>query len=91
VGEHIAMISDASAQQRTGIEQVNRAVTELDASTQQNHLLVANAGQASQELLAVAQQLSAAVGQFRLEAAAATPRLNTDASSPLHQPEHALA
>jgi len=72
VGEYIGMISTASVEQRAGIEQVNHAVAELDASTQQNHVLVAAAGQASQALQAVARQLGEAVGQFRLENAART-------------------
>jgi len=71
VGEYIRLISTASVEQRAGIEQVHHVVAELDASTQQNHALVAQAGLASQALQAVARQLGDAVGQFRLETAAA--------------------
>ena len=67
VGQFIAHISTASADQRQGIEQVNHAVAELDTSTQQNHALVEQAGQAAQALQSVAQQLDAAVGKFRLD------------------------
>jgi methyl-accepting chemotaxis protein len=66
VGEFVGHISTVSAEQREGIEQVNRTVAELDASTQQNHTLVEQAGQASQALQAVARQLDATVGQFSL-------------------------
>ena len=66
VGEHIDHIAAASTQQRAGIEQVNNAVAELDASTQQNQVLVEQAGEAAQALQDVARQLGDAVGQFRL-------------------------
>ncbi len=93
VGEFIALISGASAEQRTGIEQVNHAVSELDATTQQNHALVAQAGHASQALLSVARQLDEVVGRFRLAAsdaaAAATPPNPVPASSIHHEAQHA--
>jgi methyl-accepting chemotaxis protein len=73
VGEFIAHISTASVEQSHGIEQVNLAVADLDTATQQNHVLVEQAGQASQALQNVARQLDAAVGQFSLEPGRSTP------------------
>jgi methyl-accepting chemotaxis protein len=67
VGEFVTHISDATDRQREGIEMVNQSVGDLDASTQQNHVLVEQAGQAAQALQDVAQQLGQAVDQFQLD------------------------
>ena len=67
VGQHIEQISGASAEQRRGIEHVNAMVSELTGHTDDNHALVAEAGQASQTLQQVARQLDEAVGRFRLD------------------------
>ncbi len=66
VGQHITHISEASCQQRAGIDLVNQAVAELDASTHENHALVEQAAQAARALQDVAHQLSDSVGQFKL-------------------------
>ncbi|RZJ13149.1 MAG: methyl-accepting chemotaxis protein [Rubrivivax sp.] len=67
VGHHVDQISTASAEQRSGIEHVNTMVAELSGHTEDNHKLVAEAGQASQLLQQVADQLGVAVGRFRLD------------------------
>jgi methyl-accepting chemotaxis protein len=82
VGEHIAQITTASAEQRQGIEHVNVMVTELSGHTQDNHRLVAQAGEASRTLQQVAAQLDVAIGRFRLDGTAPAGRelpLLTDA------------
>ncbi|MHA7682768.1 methyl-accepting chemotaxis protein [Cupriavidus sp. PET2-C1] len=61
-------ISAASAQQSGGIEQVNQAVMQMDAVTQQNAALVEQAAAASSALAEQAHQLQNAVGEFKLEA-----------------------
>ncbi|MFT3859013.1 MAG: methyl-accepting chemotaxis protein [Aquabacterium sp.] len=67
VGEYIEHISTASQEQRQGIELVNHAVSELESDTQQNHVMVEEAGQAARALQDVARELGRAVGQFKLE------------------------
>ncbi|WP_416051997.1 methyl-accepting chemotaxis protein [Cupriavidus basilensis] len=61
-------ISVASAQQSGGIEQVNQAVMQMDAVTQQNAALVEQAAAAASALAEQAHQLQNAVGEFKLEA-----------------------
>lgn len=62
-------ISAASREQSQGINQVTRAVTEMDESTQQNASLVEEAASASKAMEERAQGLVAMVGRFRLEPA----------------------
>ncbi|RZF23824.1 HAMP domain-containing protein [Paraburkholderia sp. UYCP14C] len=59
-------ISVASEEQRSGIEQVNLAVTQMDEATQQNAALVEQASAAAQALAEQATSLRDAVAVFRL-------------------------
>jgi methyl-accepting chemotaxis protein len=70
----MAGITAASAEQTTGIVEVNRAVSMMDAITQQNAALVEEAAAAAESLREQATGLSRAVGSFRLRGNAATPR-----------------
>ncbi|MFA9218889.1 MAG: methyl-accepting chemotaxis protein, partial [Sphingomonadaceae bacterium] len=65
-------ISQASAEQEHGIEQVNSAVTEMDSVTQQNAALVEEAAAAADAMHAQAFELAQQVGYFRLDGAAVT-------------------
>jgi len=62
-------ISAASSEQSAGIEEVNRAVTQMDAGTQQNAALVEEATAAARSLEDQAQSLKRLVGKFKLHAA----------------------
>ncbi|MGN6229675.1 MAG: methyl-accepting chemotaxis protein [Trinickia sp.] len=62
-------ISAASSEQSAGIEEVNRAVTQMDAGTQQNAALVEEATAAARSLDDQAKALKRLVGQFKLRAA----------------------
>ncbi|HVW51037.1 MAG TPA: methyl-accepting chemotaxis protein [Trinickia sp.] len=62
-------ISAASSEQSAGIEEVNRAVTQMDAGTQQNAALVEEATAAARSLEDQAQALKRLVGKFKLRAA----------------------
>lgn len=64
----IAEISAASREQSGGIEQVNLAVTQIGAATQQNATLIADAERAAAALRDEAAQLAHAVSVFRLAA-----------------------
>lgn len=61
-------ISAASSEQSAGIDEIGRAVTQMDAGTQQNAALVEQAAAAASALDEQAQSLKALVGRFRLAA-----------------------
>jgi len=61
-------ISAASNEQSTGIDQVNRAVAQMDEVTQQNAALVEQAAAAAGSMADQARQLKAAVAVFSLAA-----------------------
>lgn len=69
VAELIGQISRASAEQSTGIEGVNRAITQSDHATQQNATLVDNAAKLAASLQQQVTSLVASVAHFRLGAA----------------------
>jgi methyl-accepting chemotaxis protein I, serine sensor receptor len=58
-------IASAAMEQSTGIDQVNRAVSQMDEVTQQNAALVEEAAAAANSLEEQARRLSAAVAVFR--------------------------
>jgi methyl-accepting chemotaxis protein len=70
VTDIMAEIMAASQEQESGIEQINQAVGEMDAVTQQNAALVEEAAAAAQSLQLQAGQLEQAVSSFRLTGAA---------------------
>ena len=67
VADIIAEISAASQEQTAGIEQVNKAIIQMDQITQQNAALVEQTAAASQAMTEQASQLQSVVGQFQLE------------------------
>ncbi|PVX76301.1 methyl-accepting chemotaxis protein [Paraburkholderia unamae] len=62
-------ISAASGEQRTGIEQVNQAVTQMDEVTQQNAALVEEASAAAQSMSSQASALRELVSVFNIGSA----------------------
>jgi len=72
VTDIMAEIMAASQEQSTGIEEVNRAIVQMDQATQQNAALVEEASAAAQQLREEADSLALAVGAFRIEAQAGT-------------------
>ena len=62
-------ITAASQEQSSGIEEVNRAITQMDETTQQNAALVEQAAAAAQSLQDQAQRLTHVVGVFKLNGA----------------------
>jgi len=64
VGELVSEISAASDEQAKGIEQINRAVTEMDKVTQQNAANAEESASASEELSAQSQQMMDYVNQL---------------------------
>ena len=66
VTDIVAEIAAASAEQSAGIEQVNKAVTSMDAVTQQNAALVEQAAAAAGALLDQSRQLDRLMAKFRV-------------------------
>jgi methyl-accepting chemotaxis protein len=64
----IGEIADASAEQTTGIEQVNQAIAAMDQATHQNAALVEEAAAAAQSMRDSAASLSRVIGAFVLGA-----------------------
>ena len=78
VSDIMGEISAASREQETGIEQINQAITQMDAVTQQNAALVEEAAAAAESMQVQAASLARVVSVFRLDGEAApadTPRL----------------
>jgi len=67
VTDVVAEISAASAEQSTGIEQVNVAITHMDSVTQQNAALVEQASAAAESLKEQSMSLAHSVSVFRIE------------------------
>jgi methyl-accepting chemotaxis protein len=66
VTDIMSEISAASAEQSSGIEQVNQAVTQMDETTQQNAALVEQAAAAAESLQEQAGNLAQAVSVFKV-------------------------
>jgi methyl-accepting chemotaxis protein-2 (aspartate sensor receptor) len=78
----MADISAASLEQSSGIEQVNRAIGEMDETTQHNAALVEEASAAAQAMQDQAAELARAVRLFRLDEATHAPAAAQPARHP---------
>jgi len=65
VSDIVAEIAAASREQSAGIEQVNRAVMQMDALNQQNAALVEEATAAAENMAGQARELSEDMGRYR--------------------------
>jgi len=74
VGDIIGEIAFVSEEQTAGIEQINRAVTEMDAVTQQNAALVEEDAAVAQSMREQADNLSRVISVFKLTSGAAVIR-----------------
>ncbi|WP_432239392.1 methyl-accepting chemotaxis protein [Herbaspirillum robiniae] len=81
VTDIVAEISAASTEQSTGIEEINRAITLMDESTQQNAALVEEAAAAAQAMQDQAAQLMEAVSVFKVESGIAPSPAKTAAAA----------
>jgi methyl-accepting chemotaxis protein len=68
VADIVADIAGASAEQSTGLEQVNRALAEMDQAVQQNTALVAESTATAKTLAEQSQAMSDRIAFFRLDA-----------------------
>ncbi len=91
----IGEIADASAEQTLGIDQVNRAIIEMDQATQYNAALVETSAAAAAAMRDQAGTLSRIIGAFLLgeEHGKAVPQIHLVASNPnkLNKPKSAAA
>lgn len=67
VNDIMAEIAAASAEQSAGLDEVSKAVTQMDEMTQQNAALVEQAAAAAESLLSQSAQLADSVGRFTLD------------------------
>lgn len=67
VGDMIANINVSSAEQSSGISEINQAITEMDNMTQQNAALVEEASAASESLAKQAKQMIDQIGFFKVD------------------------
>ena len=67
VNDIMAEIAAASAEQSTGIDEIGKAVTQMDDVTQQNAALVEEAAAAAESLQSQAEQLANRVSAFKLD------------------------
>ena len=82
VTDIMAEIAAASAEQSTGIEEVNGAVSQMDEMTQQNAALVEQAAAAAESLLEQATSMTEAVAIFKFEHAHQRPALSAPPALP---------
>lgn len=67
VNDIMAEIAAASAEQSAGLDEVSKAVVQMDEMTQQNAALVEEAAAAAESLLSQSEQLAANVARFTLD------------------------
>ncbi|MCP3735750.1 methyl-accepting chemotaxis protein [Sphingomonas sp. RP10(2022)] len=86
VSGSIDAIAQQSDHQAKSLGQINVAISEMDAMTQQNAAMVEETSAAARQLVAEAEQLAGSVATFVIDGAppASTPRLVTRDAAPRH-------
>jgi methyl-accepting chemotaxis protein len=87
VSDIVAEIAAASREQSSGIEQVNKAVMQMDEMTQQNAALVEQATAASQSMADQARDLTKMMERFQVGEAGAAARASRPEPVPAARPE----
>jgi methyl-accepting chemotaxis protein len=67
VTDIVSMIADSTSEQSSGIEQVNKAIAQIDEATQQNAALVEETAAASQAIVDQVRDLQTAVAHYIVE------------------------
>jgi methyl-accepting chemotaxis protein len=91
VSDIVAEIAAASQEQSSGIEQVNKAVMQMDEMTQQNAALVEQATAASQSMADQARDLTKMMERFQIGDAGSTGRATRPEAAPAARPERRSA
>ena len=81
VTDIVAEIAAASREQSSGIEQVNKAVMQMDQTTQQNAALVEEASAASQAIVEQAQALNGMIARYSVGGDSASKPASKSAAS----------
>jgi methyl-accepting chemotaxis protein len=91
VSDIVAEIAAASREQSSGIEQVNKAVMQMDEMTQQNAALVEQATAASQSMADQARDLTKMMDRFQVGEAGSAGRASRSEAVPAARPERRSA
>jgi methyl-accepting chemotaxis protein len=83
VTDIVAEIAAASREQSSGIEQVNKAVMQMDQTTQQNAALVEEASAASQAIVEQAQTLNTMIDRYNVGGESARPAAKAAVAAPV--------
>ncbi len=86
VTDIIAEITAASQEQASGIDQVNKAIMQMDETTQQNAALVEEATSASQSMKEQARALMRQVGAFKMAGGRQVSQAQSSVAPPTHKP-----
>ncbi|WP_328731395.1 hypothetical protein [Vreelandella azerica] len=68
-------MASATTEQSSGIEEINRAMTQLEEVTQQNAALVEEVAAASRSLDEQAEEMAEMIGKYQVHDVGTTPRL----------------
>jgi methyl-accepting chemotaxis protein len=85
VNDIMAEIAAASSEQASGIDEVSKAVMQMDEMTQQNAALVEEAAAAAESMRSQASDLTQRVGTFKLTSSEVHTKLNKQAPDLLSQ------
>lgn len=90
ISDVVGQIASSAKEQSTGLEQINTAVNDMDAVTQQNAAMVQETTVASRSLAKQAEELVQLLGRFKVEGYRDTPAARV---TPLHTaaPKSALS
>ncbi len=91
VAEIMTEIAAASHEQSSGIDQINKAITQMDTVVQTNASLVEQATAAATSMASQARGLAESVAQFRVEGAASGAARPAAPAQPQARPRQALA
>jgi methyl-accepting chemotaxis protein len=91
VSDIVAEIAAASREQSSGIEQVNKAVMQMDEMTQHNAALVEQATAASQSMADQARDLTKMMERFQVGDSGSAGRVASPAAAPAARPERRSA
>ncbi len=91
VSDIVAEIAAASREQSSGIEQVNKAVMQMDEMTQQNAALVEQATAASQSMADQARDLTSMMERYRINDTNVSVASERSAAAPAARPERRAA
>ena len=91
VADLIGEIARASIEQRSGIEQVNDAITRMHGMTQQNAATAEQAGATANSLREQAAQLAQAISVFVVDASAASDAAPAQPERPAIEPPPVLS